>query len=202
MLRRERVQRLAMGAISASSTIRSVPQPGRRVVRAKPRLVKLFLELARTMARQQDKVVVHPTPTGIIPASANATTTITAPVVVRTLTSRPVALAVGGRVDGAHGVRAVLVVAEERRPARIAVMVRCKHKPAIPKSAADGARGRDVRQAAAAGLNRERTVAMALPKPNLVIRSPADVRLVHGQRAVPVAAAERALVPTRARPAG
>src|SRR5690606_11848641 len=117
MLRRERVQRLAIAAISASSPIRSVPQPGRRVVRANTRLFKLFLELARTMARQQDKVVVHPTPTGIIPASANATTTITAPVVVRTLTSRPVALAVGERADGGLGARAVSVVVGERRPA-------------------------------------------------------------------------------------
>jgi hypothetical protein len=86
MLRRERVQRLAMGAISASSTIRSVPQRGQRVARAKLRLVNLFLAaLVPVMARTQDKVVVHQTPTGIILASASVTTTITALVVARTL---------------------------------------------------------------------------------------------------------------------
>lgn len=85
MLRREHVQRLAMGAISAVLTIRSVSQRGQRVVGVERKMVCLFREVAQIMARQQDKVVVHQTPTGIILASASVTTTITALVVARTL---------------------------------------------------------------------------------------------------------------------
>lgn len=133
MLRRERVRPPAMGETNASSTIPSVPQPERRVVRAKPRRVKLFLAgLVLVMAQTQDKVVAHPTPMEIILASANVTTMITASVPVRTPISPPVAQVVaGGRADGGLGARAVSVVVGERRPVLTPAMARRKRSPAI-----------------------------------------------------------------------
>lgn len=136
--RPERVRLPVMGETNALSTTRSVPQPGRQAVRAKVSPVYLFRGAdVPTMEHRvgdflPEQVAAHPTPMETSLVSASATTMTTAPVVVRTLTSRPVAMAVAGeRVDGAHGVRAVSVVVVGRKPARIAVMVRCKRKPAI-----------------------------------------------------------------------
>lgn len=204
MLRRERVRPPVTGETSALLTIPSAPQQVRRVVRAKPRLVKLFLAgLVLIMAQTQDKVVVHPTPTGIILASANVTTMITASVPVRTPISPPVAQVVaGGRADGGLGARAVSVVVGERRPARIAAMGRSKPKPATPKPAADGGLGARAAPVVVGERRPVLTPAMARRKRSPAIHSPVDVRLAHGRRAVLAAAGEHALAPTRVRPAG